>query len=265
MNHSVSMISKIHFLKQKFIFFMIFCMGILPGVFAQDYSGKNVIKQPTDYIFGYGSLINTASRNSSVATPIPAIPVRVSPQFGFARVWNDRAPSGFTALGLRKADSSMPATTINGVLFPVVGGDIAAYDKREEGYARIEIPRSNIEALSWQGLPNEGRIWVYVPVRSGNEPGVGLPIPNGRYPLLQSYIDVVVEGALEYGEEYARELIATTKGWSTHWLNDRILARRPWVADTKYSTVDALLKSVPTFQNRLLPEDYAAQLAISIK
>lgn len=256
---------KIHFLMRKFLLFIIFCVGIVPAVFAQDYSGKKVIMQPSDYIFGYGSLINTASRNSSVAIPIPAIPVRVSAQFGFARVWNDRAPSGFTALGLRKADSSMPATTINGVLFPVVGGDIAAYDKREEGYARIEISRSNIEALSWQGLPKEGRIWVYIPVRSGSEPGVGLPLPNGRYPLLQSYIDVVVEGALEYGEEYAKELIATTKGWSTHWLNDRILARRPWVEDAKYSTVDTLLKNVPTLQNRLLPEDYAAQLAISLK
>ncbi|MBU3579532.1 gamma-glutamylcyclotransferase [Polynucleobacter sp. 73C-SIWE] len=257
--------SRIYFLKKQFIFFIICFIGILPMAFAQDYWGKSVIKQPSDYIFGYGSLINTASRNSSVTTPIPAIPVRVSAQFGFARVWNDRAPSGFTALGLRKADSSMPATTINGVLFPVAGGDIAAYDKREEGYARIEVPRSQIEALSWQSLPNEGRIWVYVPVRSGGEPGVGLPIPNGRYPLLQSYIDVVVEGGLEYGEEYARELIATTKGWNAYWLNDRILARRPWVADTKYSTVDALLKRVPTFQNRLLPEDYAAQLVVSSK
>lgn len=259
------MYGRINFLRQKLILLVICSLGILPTVFAQDYWGQNVIKQPSDYIFGYGSLINTASRNSSVTTPIPAIPVRVSAQFGFARVWNDRAPSGFTALGLRKADASMPATTINGVLFPVAGGDIAAYDKREEGYARVEISRSNIEALSWQSLPKEGRIWVYVPVRSGGEPGVGLPIPNGRYPLLQSYIDVVVEGGLEYGEEYAKELIATTKGWSPHWLNDRILARRPWVADTKYSTVDALLKSVPTFQNRLLPEDYAAKLVMPSK
>lgn len=101
-------------------------MAILPVVLAHDYSGKNVIKQPSDYIFGYGGLINTASRSSSVTTPIPAISLRVSSQFGFTRVWNDRAPSGFTALGLRKADSSMPATIINGGLFPVVGSDIAA-------------------------------------------------------------------------------------------------------------------------------------------
>jgi hypothetical protein len=55
-------------------------------------------------------------------------------------------------------------------------------------------------------------------------------------------------------------LIATTKGWSNYWLNDRLLARRPWVEDTKYSAVDSLLKGIPSFQYRLLPEDYAAQL-----
>jgi hypothetical protein len=259
------MSSGIQFLKQKIILLFICTLGVFPAAFAQDYWGQKVIQQPTDFIFGYGSLINTASRNSSVTTPIPAIPVRVSAQFGFTRVWNDRAPSGFTALGLQKADASMPASTINGVLFPVAGGDIAAYDKREQGYARVEIPRSTIEALSWQGLPKSGRIWVYVPTRNGGEPGVGLPSPNGRYPLLQSYIDVVVEGGLEYGDEYAKELITTTKGWSNYWLNDRLLARRPWVEDTKYSTVDSLLKGIPSFQNRLLPEDYAAQLVSGAK
>lgn len=255
----------IHFLRQKLLLIFI-CLATINSIaFAQDYWGQKVIKQPNDFIFGYGSLINTASRNSSVAVPIPAIPVRVSAQFGFVRVWNDRAQSGFTALGLRKADSSFLASTINGVLFPVAGGDINSYDKREEGYTRLEIPRPYIEALSWQGLPKDGRIWVYVPKQMGGSPGIGLPEPSGRYPLLQSYIDVVVEGSLEYGEDYTKELIATTKGWSTYWLNDRVLARRPWVEDKKYGAVDSLLKGLPEFQSRLLPEDYAALLATQIK
>ena len=188
--------SGIDFLRQKLILMLVCFFGVLPSVFAQDYWGQKNIKQPNDYIFGYGSLINAASRNSSVDNPIPAIPVRVSSQLGFARVWNVRVPSGFTALGLIKANATTPATTINGVLFPVVGSDIAAYDRREQGYTRLEIPRVNIEALSWQGLPQNGRIWVYVPSKLGEQPGVGLPIPNGGHPLLQSYIDVVIEGAL---------------------------------------------------------------------
>jgi hypothetical protein len=49
--------------------------------------------------------------------------------------------------------------------------------------------------------------------------------------VLESYIDVVVEGALDYGQEFARELLETTSDWSNCWLNDRELARRPWVHD----------------------------------
>jgi hypothetical protein len=71
------------------------------------------------------------------------------------------------------------------------------------------------------------RIWVYVPVRPDGAPGEGLPGPGAAYPLLQSYIDVVVEGALEYGPDYAREPIETTADWSSYWLNDRELAPAP--------------------------------------
>ena len=249
------------FNKIKLIFLLLMSIILMPLAFAQNFWGQSAIQKPTDFIFGYGSLINTPSRNSSVNTPIPAIPVRVSEQFGFTRVWNDRAPSGFTALGLRKADASMPATSINGVLFAVTEGDISSYDKREEGYTRVEIPRSNIETLSWQGLPQYGHIWVYVPTRPGYKPGEGLPMPDGKYPILQSYIDVVVEGGMEYGDAYTQELIATTKGWNIYWLNDRILARRPWVEDKRYASVDNYLKNIPTFKNRLLPEDYADYLS----
>lgn len=242
----------------------IFGSGVLPPASAQDYWGQKSIKSPENFIFGYGSLISTKSRNSSVATPIPAIPVRVSSKFGFIRSWNVRSPSGFTALGLRKPYPGETAATINGVLFPVEGGDMGAYDKREDGYVRIGIPLADIEALSWQGIPGASKIWVYVPTIDGGDPGVGLPGANSKFPLLQSYIDVVIEGAMEYGDDYANELIATTRDWAPHWLNDRILARRPWVAEKQYGQIDGLLKKVPALQNRQLPEDYSASLAVEL-
>ena len=70
--------------------------------------------RPTSFIFGYGSLINTASRNSTATKAVPAIPVRVSAAFGFIRTWSDHSPSGFTALGLRRPDQGETAMTING-------------------------------------------------------------------------------------------------------------------------------------------------------
>ena len=232
---------------------------------ARDRWGDMLPDQPTQFIFGYGSLINSASRGSTAGVAVPAIPVRVSAAFGFVRTWNDRSPSGFTALGLRKAGRDEKGATINGVLYPVDGSDMAKYDAREEGYARLEVPRADIEAVSWRRLPETGTIWVYAPVGPGGEAGVGLPQPDTEFPQLQSYIDVVVEGALEYGPDFAREALETTDGWSDYWLNDRELARRPWVHDQKARTVDDLLASTPDaaakLRLRLFAEPYAIHWA----
>jgi hypothetical protein len=232
---------------------------------ARDYWGAKLANEPTQFIFGYGSLINTASRNSSVSAPIAAVPVRVSAEFGYIRTWNDRSASGFTALGLRKPGAGEKAATINGVLYAVDGDDMAKFDEREVGYARVEVPREDIEAASWQRLPETGKFWVYIPVKPNGEPGVGLPAADAEFPLLESYIDVVVEGGLEYGEVFAREVIETTSDWSDYWLNDRELARRPWVRDPKAAAVDRLLMSTPDvaakLKFRLFSEPFAIHWA----
>jgi hypothetical protein len=230
---------------------------------SADWWGRKLPNAPSQFIFGYGSLINTSSRNSTAVAPIPAIPVRVSAAFGYIRSWNDRSPSGFTALGLRKPSPGESPTTINGVLYPVEGDDMAKFDLREAGYARVEVPHAHIEAVSWQAIPQDGHIWVYVPVRPGGAPGEGLPEPDAAFPLLESYIDIVIEGGLEYGPDFARELIETTAGWSKFWLNDRLLARRPWVHDEKYAVVDRMLANISPaaaqFANRLFMVQYAVR------
>lgn len=233
-------------------------------VAAKEWWGTR-LPAPQHFIFGYGSLIDSASRNSTSGTKLPAIPVRVSAAFGYLRTWNDRSPSGFTALGLRKAGVGEAGATINGVLYPVDGDDIGKFDAREAGYARVEVPRAELEAVSWQPLPERGQVWVYVPVKPGGEPGVGLPAPDAAFPMLELDIDVVVEGGLEYGEDFAREVIETTADWSDYWLNDRELARRPWVHDKQAEAVDKLLAAtVPAaakLRARLFPEPFAVRWA----
>jgi hypothetical protein len=227
---------------------------------AEDFWGRTIAGQPTSFIFGYGSLVDTASRDSTAKKPTVAVPARVSAGLGYVRCWCSRSRSGFTALGLRRPAPGESATTINGVLYPVEGEDMAAFDAREAGYARVEVPRDQIQAVSWQRLPERGEIWVYVPTTEGREPGVGLPAPSGAFPLLQSYIDVVVEGGMEYGPDYAREIVATTTDWSAYWLNDRELPRRPWVFDKRSRAVDKILAATaPHFADRMFPEEYAAE------
>jgi hypothetical protein len=243
--------------------------GVVARAGASDWQGQKLPNIPINFIVGYGSLINSGSRNSTASAPIPAIPVRVLASFGYIRSWNERSPSGFTALGLRKPKPGESGVTINGVLYPVEGADMSKFDDREAGYVRVEVPMSQIEAVGWQRLPEMGHFWIYVPVRSvaqGGQvvPGEGLPEPDANHPLLQSYIDVVVEGGLEYGSEFAREIIETSDGWSHFWLNDRELAHRPWVHDPKAATVDALLTSTSTtaalLPSRVFPEMYGESL-----
>jgi hypothetical protein len=227
-----------------------------------DFWGTRLPDQPTQFIFGYGSLINTPSRNDTAGKPVAAIPVRVSAAFGYVRSWSDRARTGFTALGLRRPFEGEAPMTINGVIYPVAGNDMSAFDEREKGYVRVEVPRALIESVSWQPLPAQGTVWVYVPKAEGKAPGEGLPVPDARFPLVESYIDVVIEGGLEYGPEFAREIIETTRDWSPYWLNDRTLARRPWVFDKQFAKIDALLAtSAPCFAQRAFSEDYAAASA----
>ena len=150
----------------------------------------------------------------------------------------------------------MPAQSINGVVYPVAREDLPKFDLREEGYKRVEVPLDLIESVGWERLPETGHIWIYIPDGTGKE-------PDASFPLLQSYIDTVIEGGLEYGEDFAQEILQTTYGWNQYWLNDRELPRRPWVHDPKAAKVDRLVSTTAPaagyFNDRLFPEVYAAR------
>jgi hypothetical protein len=66
------------------------------------------------FVFGYGSVINDASRAGTTGGGELAAAARVLPCFGARREWNFRSSTGFTALGLRRAT---PGDSVNGVVF----------------------------------------------------------------------------------------------------------------------------------------------------
>jgi hypothetical protein len=86
--------------------------------------------------------------------------------------------------------------------------------------------------------------------------------------MLQSYVDVVLRGALRYGPDFAKELIQTTAGWSVFWLNDRELPRRPWVDTNDYQEIDSLLSKVEPASddlgNRLFSEEFTAKYLVPL-
>lgn len=213
-------------------------------------------EQVVHFIFGYGSLINYTSRRQTNPESKDAIPVRVSPEFGYVRAWNFHGSSSkLTALGLRKIETGNEANSINGVIYPVNGTDMSLVDAREEGYTRVEVPWKFVQCYSWPALPHpeQTKLWMYLPESPY--------LPNREYPILQTYVDVCLDGCFEYGEEFAIEFLESTFGWSQFWLNDRLLARRPWIHCPNHQFIDRLLEKHPKKENnahrRRLSVEYA--------
>ncbi len=167
------------------------------------------------YIFGYGSIINKDSVNKTTIEKERIIKTIT----GYRREWNINIKSHFqTALGIVKNKDS----TCNGVLVEV--DDITAVDKREIGYTREKVDEN---------------IWIYVPELTGSA--------TKEYPIMQSYIDVILEGCFKISKEFAKEFIDTTGGWNEHIIYDREDPKYPRAQkELKYKLeIDNLLSNHP--------------------
>lgn len=146
--------------------------------------------------FGYGSLVNLATHD--FAAPRPAT------LQGWRRVWR--------GTHLRKAAylSVMPDDdcVLHGVIAQVPGADWAALDQREAAYRRHDVS----DKVRHDGPQFPTAVYQVRPEH----------IAQDAHPILQSYLDVVVQGYLRvFGLEGVSHFFATTKGWDTPILNDR--------------------------------------------
>ena len=190
----------------------------------------------------------------------PAVDVDLLASAGFVREWNFRAPSGFTAVGLRRYNT---AHSINGVLFRVPAAE--ALDSREARYERLPIRPPDLRILSPAADDDAtrhaaaalagGRARFWVTCRSRARARARTPdLPDVRRRLLV--------GCLERGgAELARRWVQTTGGWSEFWLNDAPLSRRPWLHRPRHAEIDAILQAEQArtrFDERRHPEDFEA-------
>jgi hypothetical protein len=222
-----------------------------------------------DYVFGFGSIMDTSThatwQTSEASSPMLGSVATISKSFGYQRQWNFRSSTGFTALGVSKADREEERYNINGVLFQVPTDEMPNFDRREAGYERVSVPlqmltfHSDICGTHKQAhfnLTQNDRIWIYIPLASHTM------YADENHPLLQSYVDTVMRGCLEWGgESMAEEFLSTTGGWSCHFLNDTPSSRRPWLHRKEYNTIDALLmkhSQETHFGDRRHPEEFAA-------
>jgi hypothetical protein len=210
--------------------------------------GEPVDTERPQYIIGYGSLMQAESRVRTSPAAGPAHAVEVE---GYRRGWFSRAPAagpGSTFLGVQ----SEPKRHLNAVIYQVAPAEVDATDKRESLYCRVSVAASDVRPLERGWAPErDAQLWLYQSL-----PGT-IAAADSRNPIVQSYVDVFVSGCLEQEQRaglkgFSQECLATTDGWSEHWVNDRIYPRRPFVHQPRALQIDSLLsKQLPHYFSRI--------------
>ncbi len=181
------------------------------------------------YIFGYGSLINAASRQLSGQTgqAIPAI------AHGLVRQWGKIDDSySISPLVVTHGNSQ-----VNGVLLEIDAQALQDFDRRERGYQRVQLDASQIETGA--DFDTSRTVWIYLNHHTLT--------PSTSSPIAQSYVDTVLAGCLNISEEFARHFVRYTQGWQYPWENDRTnpkYARVAGVSHDHYALIDQLLAPV---------------------
>lgn len=177
--------------------------------------------------------MNVKSRENN-GIHVKTYPVKIK---DFQRGWFLPIPKDeTTALSLIRKNSCLT----NGLLLEVSNIDIELMDKREKehGYERVRIEFQDIEFINPNlEIEDESVIWTYIT----HTPR----FPTENNPITQSYVDVIVQGCIEQGEDFASEFVNTTEGWDKPWINDREKPRyRRFLDDIDYRGIDKILNRV---------------------
>lgn len=156
------------------------------------------------YIFGYGSLMNSASRKLTGQTS-EAIPATVD---GLRRYWGKVGDNNT----LSPLVVSQGQGKVNGVILQINDQELHEFDRRENGYQRIPLEHTCI--TSQLTLSTNDIVWIYT--KDHSEP------PCTLSPIMQTYVDTVLSGCLEISEDFAKQFIKQTIGWNFPIENDRL-------------------------------------------
>lgn len=177
--------------------------------------------------FGYGSLVNADThRHENFA------PAQIS---GWRRRWSHRVQrNGFQVSSLTVFEDK--GTVIAGATATVKGQSWEELDAREHGYERLILAD---DALSTKAK----NVSMYKSLAQNDQLG------TAEFPILQSYLDCVLQGFLRvHGPAAPEAFIATTDGWSTPILQDRLSPLYPRaisLSESEVSMFDALLSDMP--------------------
>ena len=218
------------------------CLFAANECLADDSCHPSVDESIPQYIIGYGSLIDEASKNKTDPTAERNYPIKIK---GYERGWAIRGTMpGFNTVFL--AAFSSDKKSFNGVIYKLaIAKNIFKYDKREDGYCREEVKTTDLSIFNTT-LPIQKQIWIYVLPKDSKK-----FYPTIEVPIVQSYVDIFIRGCIQVEadcklRDFAVDCIRTTKFWPQKvglWVNDRIFPRRPLFNEPKAGLIDNLLKT----------------------
>ncbi|QMT60528.1 gamma-glutamylcyclotransferase family protein [Legionella sp. PC997] len=193
----------------------------------------------SQYIVGYGSLIDETSKKRTDPSAEESVPILVK---GYKRIWAGHGNlPGVNATFLSAIESK--SSSFIGVSYKLSEPEnIRSYDKRESFYCRKQIDPDNLIPLSGSSnFSTQKQVWIYTIASTENQ------LPSNNFPIVQSYVDIFLRGCIQVEKKFnitnfARDCIETTEGWPDYWINDRIFPRRPSVYEPFAAQIDSLLK-----------------------
>lgn len=189
-------------------------------------------------VLGYGSLMNTDSRQRFSAIPHDGIPVIVH---GFSRAWLTRSEiEKQTYVGaVPDSQSSLNAQLLPSKMDPSLA-------ERERDYQFVSVSTADLEmdltkdskALLFPWLESKS-LWICETLLQ--QPA------DKHFPVSQTYIDTCMAGCIEHGgEEEAIRFIQTTSLWEHPRHNDRenpVYPRAGRVPKSVCARIDALMEA----------------------
>ena len=157
-----------------------------------------------------------------------------------------------TFLGLVK-DENYNTT---GLLYSTTRQDLKRTDEREKGagYMYETLSKNDLRLFTSANIPDNAKIRVYA---SGPDQ---IDSPTKRFPIVQSYVDVFLGGAIEIEENnpnlqnFSLNTCKQTYGWRGGWLNDRPYPRhRAGFLSIRAEKIDNLLYQC--MKDNILSED----------
>jgi cation transport regulator ChaC len=119
------------------------------------------------FIFGYGSLMNTASRKNTLGEHVRAYPATLKKKFGYRKRFNVITSRNINEIALGVEKNKKKTTFVRGALFPVNKKQIKKLNFRERMYDKINVPHKHINTTL--KLSKKTKIMMYRPKKIRNK------------------------------------------------------------------------------------------------